>query len=236
MELNLSINKDTQGTNAVPIQTARQLQVATSIFPYKYEFPTAFLVKVSFEPEKEVTRNDVTEKVPALGFLFKDKEGRQLQHWEYPIDMTSDSAQDLQSALIGRIKHIWDETIGADKLPDGAMSGKSFSEFYDNVSKAFNSIVYTKDDKPRKTYASKELYLKVTFWNTRVQLPKYPNFIQQAKQGENYRPCELRINTTYDILEPKSKPKAGQAGSAHDAGYPSESSFSSNFADDLPDV
>jgi hypothetical protein len=236
MDLNLSINKDTRGSANNPIPAPRLLALATTIFPYKYEFPVAHLVNVSFDPKKEVKRNDVTENVPALIFLFKDKDKRQFTHIEFPLDPTDDKIKKKQDALLSRIKHIWDETIGADKLPAGVLEGKSFAEFYENVAKGFNAITYTKDDKTYKTYSANALYIKLSYYNANLQLPQYPNFIQPATSGGNQKVCELRINPTYDSVEPKAKAKAGGNQSGHNNEFGGGESFGGNFSEDLPDI
>lgn len=236
MELNLSINKDTRGSANNPIPAPRLLGLATTIFPHKYEFPVAHLVNISFDPKKEVKRNDVTENVPALIFVFKDREKRQFTHIEFPLDPTDDKIKQKQDALISRIKHIWDETIGADKLTDGVMQGASFAEFYENVAKGFNAVTYTKDDKVYKTYTASPLYIKLTYYNSELQIPQYPNFIQPATSNGQPKVCELRINPQYDSVEPKAKAKAGGNQSGHNNEFGSEGSFGGSFSEDLPDI
>jgi hypothetical protein len=234
----LKINKDTQGSSNISIPAPVAITAATEYFKKGYEFPLVRLVNVSFDPAKVVKLDGEESTTPALLFTFVDDKKRMLSHYEYPIDMTVDKAEQRQSALIQRIKHIWDETVGADKDID--IEGETFAEFFESTAKAFNSQTFEKTEgdktKTYKFYAATLVYLKATYYKTRLGLPQYPNFVQKAFNGSTRLACELIISPDYDKVTPQSKANTNTNPgiTPHSGGFASE--FGGDFGMGIPNV
>ena len=105
-----------------------------------------------------------------------------------------------------RIMHLWEETIGINKLPEEGIGtgAASFAEYFKAVADAFNAVTYTDGEKEKVLYPHIPLYIKLTYNRDRVQLPIFPNFVQRAKnsKGELLSVEKLDINPTYDKIEP----------------------------------
>lgn len=232
MAFNLKINKETQGSAGVPIPAPTKLVEPSMMYPTGYNFPQARLVKVSFNPTKEVGEDKV--ETPVLEFLFKDSKDRTFTLIEFPIEEDANKADMKVAALLQRIKHIWEQTIGESVEMD--IEGADFAELFKNAAAAFNAQKVTVGQgdaaKERVKYAASTVYLKLVYYNSRLQVPMYPNFIQAATDGTKQIPCEsLLINPSNDQIEPKAKPKATSSFSGAEAGYAGES-----MNMDLPDV
>lgn len=210
----LGIRKDLEAKAGIPISTAKKLSAPTQQYPTGYEFPTARLVNVVFTADKEVGQDKTP--TPVIAFIFKGEADKQFTSMEFPLDY-DDAKFDMKlEALQKRLRHIFDETIGTDKFVEGSMDGDTFAELFENVAKAFNSFTVTKGEgdtaKTVKLYAEGTHYLKVVYYQTRVQVPMFPNFLQRAIVNKIPVPCELRIVVGTDELEPKAKAKASGFG------------------------
>jgi hypothetical protein len=212
----LGISKETQAKAGIPIPAPKKLDKASQVFPNAWEFPVAQLVKVHFDPAKDVTRNQETTQVPAIIFVFTTANGKQFTHVEFPIDEEDEDKFNTKfENLSQRLKHIFCETVGEDRFKEGVMEGDDFTEFFSNVAKAFNAEVYTKGEgeaaKTLPIYTRNHVYIKLGYYKDRLQIPMYPNFVQKAYNGTNAIACELMINPTYDKVEPQARASANAA-------------------------
>lgn len=234
----LGISKETQAKSGIPIPAPKKLDKATQTFPNAWEFPVVQLVKVHFDPAKDVTRNNETSQVPALLFVFKTATEKQFTHIEFPVDEDDDKFDAKAEQLAQRIKHIFCETVGEDKFKEGSMEGDTFSEYFENIGKAFNSETYTKGEgegaKVLPIYTRNHAYLKLVYYKDRLQIPLYPNFVQKAFNGVNPIECNLMINPTYDKVEPQARVQAGAGAGQYGGG--TNSSFGSVGDVAFPDI
>lgn len=222
----LGISKETQAKSGIPIPAPKKLDKATQAFPNAWEFPVAQLVKVHFDPAKDVTRNGETSQVPALLFVFTTATGKQFTHVEFPVDEDDEKFDAKAEQLAQRVKHIFCETVGEDKFKEGSMEGDTFSEYFENIGKAFNSETYQKGEgegaKTLPIYTKNHVYLKLVYYKDRLQIPLYPNFVQKAYMGTSPIACELMINPTYDKVEPQARTNNNanaQYGGGTNAGF-----------------
>ncbi len=235
----LGIRKDLEAKAGIPVSTAKKLSTPTQQYPTGYEFPLVRLVNVVYTADKEVGQDKVP--TPIIAFVFKGEGDKQFTGIEFPLDY-DDSKFDMKlEALQKRLRHIFDETIGTDKFVEGSMDGDTFAELFENVAKAFNAAIVTRGEgenaKQIKLYAEGIHYFKLVYYNTRLQIPMFPNFIQRANaKGESVPsiPCELRIVVGTDELEPKAKAKASgfAAGGDLSGGF----NVGSMGMDSFPDV
>jgi len=217
----LGIRKDLEAKAGIPVDTAKKLESNNPQFPTGYKFPIVKLVNVVFTPNKEVERNGEKIPTPILSFVFKGEGDKQFTSVEFPLDY-DDAKFDMKlEALQKRLRHIFDETIGTDKFVEGSMDGDTFAELFENVAKAFNSFTTTRGEgenaKTVKLYAEHTHYFKVIYYQTRLQIPMFPNFIQRVLGTDKQPvPCELRIVVGTDELEPKAKAKVSGFGAGND--------------------
>lgn len=229
----LGVSKDTQSSSDLPIPPPYKSE-RTEQYPNKYTFPICKLVKVHFDPAKE-TKNGVG---PVLMFVFVGigSPKKQFTHIEFPIDDDDAAFEAKEARLNRRLKHFFDETIGADKFAEGSMSGNDFAEMFANVANAFNSVTYKniplgggeEDAKMLPVFTKNQLYIKLTYGQkSRLQFGLYPNLIQKAMKGNDYVPCELIINSQYDKVEPQESTPLSAGG-----GMTSTSNVTFNGDDD----
>jgi hypothetical protein len=236
----LGIGSDVVASAGIPIPAPFKLKDRTEFFPNLYEFPIARLVKVNFDPEKDVKRGDTTVPTPILSFVFVTGDKKQYTHVEFPIEDDDAKFDDKFAAMQQRIKHIFIETIGESKFEEGAMSGDDFKEFFDNVAKSFNNNTTLvkkgegEEAKPVPTYTRNSVYIKLVYYKTRLQLPLYPNFVQKAFDvtGKQVK-CELQIDLKYDKVEAIA-PAA--ASGNYSGGTHNTFGGGSSDSDDFPDV
>jgi hypothetical protein len=237
----LGISKDLEAKAGIPIPAPRKLDARHSMFPNGYEFPICKLVKVHFDPAKEIKRNDTVTPTPVVIFVFITKDGKQFTHLEFPVEDDDENFDKKHEQIQQRIKHIFDETVGASKFIEGSMNGGTYAEFFSNVAKSFNTdqtaVAVKESDTPKSipTYSKTEVYWKITYYQTRLQVPLYPNFIQKAFNGKGEQiPCELQINPQYDklVAQEKAKPAAPYAGGTN-AEY---GGGAAGGYDDYPDI
>ena len=129
----LGIKKDLQAKAGIPIPAPKRLDKHTAQFPNGWEFPVANLVNVVFEGEKSISRNGVEEKVPALTFVYKAKDGKQFTQVEFPIDMDDEKFDNKHNALTQRIKHIFEEVLGESKFEE--IEADTYAESWDAARK-----------------------------------------------------------------------------------------------------
>lgn len=242
---NLGVSKDLRTSAGIPISAPIKLKERTPLYPNGYEFPIVRLVKVEFVEKKEIKRNDIVTELPVIQFILKGDDDRQYTHIEFPVDesLSDDEFETKHTELQTRIKHIYDEVIGANKFVEGCTDSSNYKDFFRLFAEAFNKETVTilgKDaNSPSKVvplYYTRKVYFKVTYYQTRLQLPKYPNFIQRAvnDKGEAIA-CQLVINLKYDKLEPTLPAKAQNAeqytGGANTTFGANDSDFS-----DFPDL
>ena len=227
------ITKETQGSSLVPIPAPIKLKEASAQFKTGYEFPVVKLVKISFNPAKEMTVQGVKEERPVLEFLFKDAKQRQFIHIEFPIAEDDDKFDKKLEWQNQRIMHIWEETVGLKNLPEEGIgtNASSFSEFFQDVADKFNAVKVTEGEKEKVLYPTIPLYLKLTYNNSRLNLPMFPNFVQRASVGGKTVEVEkLIIDPTYDKVEPS----AAVATTKYSSG--TDNIFGGDTGDDFPDV
>lgn len=240
--MNFNVTKETQGSSTVsiPVPTKINAGVSDPMYPTGYVFPIAQLVSVSFDPQKEVTRDNVITKEPVLSFRFVDKEKRVATKSFFIIDANDPELTKKHEENVQMIKHFWDETIGEENMPeDGLAPGaQDFSSFYEGVSKAFNNAVYEspasgETPKMLKMFSKDVVYIKQTLYKNKSQFPKFPNVIQKAKVGGKQVPCiNLDINPTYDKLEKTAAPSSGAGNTGQ--GYVPDTAMGSD--DGFPDI
>lgn len=222
--MNFNVTKETQGSSIMPIPAPHALAAGTvdPMFPNGYSFPIAQLVNVTFEPEKEVNRDNVITKEPVLSFVFVDKEKRRATKSFFVIpsddpDMTKKHDENVQM-----IKHFWDETVGEENFPEKGLApgAKDFASFYKGVADSFNAATYEspaggETPKLNKLYAKDAIYIKQTLYKNRSQFPKFPNVIQRAVRGGKQIPCiKLDINPTYDTIVKKAESSTSSGNSS----------------------
>lgn len=211
---------DTVAKAGIPIPAAKKLPAPTDIYPHGYEYPVAKLVRVSYDPAKDVKKNDVITPTPVLTFTYIDATGKQFTDVIFPIDEEEDEKffKEVET-LNQKMMHIWDETIGRNKFVENSMDGgdgeddkENFKIMFDNICKAFNAhtveIAGKEGQEAKKIplYSTVPVYFKVTYYKDRLQVPKYPNWIQRAYDSKNQQvPCEFIINPTYDKLTAEAK-------------------------------
>ena len=231
------ITKETQGSSNVSIPAPTKLTAPNAQFKTGYEFPVANLVKVHYNPAKEMTTQGVKEEKPVLEFLFKDKKNRQYTHIEFPIEENADKYDSKMEWMSQRIAHIWEETLGLKALPEEGLgtSATNFSEFFEDVAKQFNAITHLEGEKEKVTYPTIPVYMKLTYNKDRVQFPIFPNFIQKAvdANGKVVAVEKLIINPTYDKVEPS----ANVSNSANKYSGGTDNQFGgADVENDFPDV
>jgi hypothetical protein len=251
------ITEQTQGSQGVQLPAPIKLNTPNPMFKTGYEFPLCKLVAVSFNPEKKIKRGGVETLVYALEFRFKDAKDRQYTHIEWPLDPTSKNAEKEPEWQDQRIKHIWEETIGSEKLPkEGLGTGaKTESEYFKLIADGFNSIKisvlnpkYVPNETPKEgqepisqtvdrvAYGQTFVYLKLTYNKTNLQLPLFPNFIQRGVINGAQVPVEkLMIDLKYDNVEPSiSTSNTPSAAAGLSTGL--DATFGgANFDGDLPE-
>lgn len=231
----LGFSKDVEGKSGIPIPAPHKLNTRTDIYPNGYSFPIGKLVNVVFNAEKEVNRNGVTDTTPALTFVFRTADGKQFTHVEWPIEDNDDKFQDKYDRLQRRLRHIFDETIGANKFEE--FEADDFKEFFEIMGNQFNKHTYVvgegENAKTLKHYANTSIYIKVTYNGTRLQFPLYPNFVQRAGTKEKMIPCDLLITPQYDKIEPVEAKRATPFSTGTDNTY---GGGTSTFAEDFPDI
>lgn len=237
----LGITKDVVAESGIPINAPRKMEKRTAQYPNGYEFPITQLVNVVCTPEKEIKRQDGTiDKLPTLSFVFRTADAKQFTHVEFPLDDDDDKFDSRMEAMNQRIKHIFNHTIGEKHFKDDSMTGDDFLEFFTNVANAFNNETITiqskvegEKDKVVRLYTKARVYLKLTYYKTRLQLPQYPNFVQRVVENQE---CNLVINPQYDQVE-----AIASANKGINAGYTggTNNNFGADASDgfeDFPDV
>lgn len=227
----LGVSKDLQAKAGIPIGAPKRLDKRTDIYPNSWEFPVVRLSKVHFEPEQEIKRNGDTEKVPVLKLLFTQEGGKQFTQVYFPIDEDDENFEKKVEELSQHVKHIFDETIGTNNFEEGSMEGDDFTELFDNMAKAFNAKTITKGEgeaaKLVPYFYTQPVYLKLSFYKERAQMPKFPNFVQKANGAKGAIPCELIINPKYDKVEAQAPAASGTpyAGGAQNNSFGGEADF-----------
>jgi menaquinone-dependent protoporphyrinogen IX oxidase len=214
--MNFNVTKETRGSSINPI--AAPVFIGTNVdplFPLGYKFPKGSLVNVVFEKEKEMTIDGEKVKQPMISFIFKEqgKENQSIKAF-FPVRDTADDVQKEQDAMNQYIKHFWDETIGAEFMPEEGLAPKAtnYTEFFKSVADNFNKVVIeesvsgSESPKQVKRYSRSLIYIKNTYYQSNLQWPKFPNVIQKAFIGGKGVPCELQINPTYDKLQATAAP------------------------------
>lgn len=249
------ITSETRGSSNVSIPAPTKLSTPNPQFTTGYSFPVARLVAVKFNPAKPIKRNGVETTIHALEFLLKDEKDRQFTHIEFPIDPAGKNPERDAQWQDQRIKHIWEETIGADRLPKEGLgtSAKTESEYFKLVAEGFNAVRVEvtnpkygqpveegKDPHPEKVsrvlYGQTPIYVKLTYNKTNLQLPLFPNFFQRAmNQGKLVVVDRLLIDLKYDQTEPSISASNTPSAAAGLAGGLDNTFGTDAINDDLPD-
>lgn len=251
------ITEETRGSSNVSIPAPIKLSTPNELFKTGYEFPVCRLVAVTFNPAKPVKRAGVETTAHVLEFRFQDNKERQYTHIEWPLDPTSKNAAKEPDWQDSRIKHIWEETIGAEKLPKTGLgtSAKTEAEYFQLVAEGFNAVKtnvlnpkYKEGVVPeegvapipqtveRVSYGQSFIYIKLTYNKTNLQMPLFPNFVQKAViNGKQVAVEKLQIDLKYDSIEPSiSTSNLPSAASGLASGL--DATFGgSTSTDDLPE-
>lgn len=233
-KLNLGIKKDLVAKAGIPINPPLPIQNPTAYFK-SHVFPIAVLESVDFVPD-QVTKDKQTEEEtvqPVLKFTFKDTQNaeKKITTIHYPIDEDDDKWDIKLEGMQKSIKHIFEETVGADKFVEEDFAGETFAELFENVAKAFAKTVITKANKKGEeegtalvtipVYTTIPLYIKLTYYNNRLSTPMYPNFVQRAyvskSTGNVQVPCELSVGKKDTIVNKADAKPAGQGGARDNA-------------------
>lgn len=251
------ITSETRGSSNVSIPAPTKLATADPLFKTGYEFPICYLVAVRYVAEKKIKKAGVDTTTYVLEFFFKDKKDRQYTHIEWPLDPTSKNAAKEPEWQDQRIKHIWEETIGADKLPKEGLgtTAKTEAEYFELVAKGFNDVKvnvlnpkYNPNEAPKEgeqpvpqtvsrvAYGQTPIYIKLTFNKTNLQMSLFPNFIQRAMENGKQVPVEkLVIDLKYDQVEPSvSASTANNPAASLSTGLDNQFG-GAGMSDDLPE-
>lgn len=234
--MNLGIKKDLVAKAGIPVNPPLPIDKPNEYFK-THEFPIVTIESVTFLPNFETTDRNTDEVTtqPVLQVVYKDTKNteKKLTSTYYPLDPADEKFDIKLEGLQKSIKHIFEESIGADKFEEEDFAGTTFAELFENIAKAFNKFTFNKASKdtnaePKviKTYTIVPLYLKTVYYNSRLQVPMYPNFVQKATRviGNETRqvPCELLISKKDVIV---NKADAKPASSARDRGFGGASAF-----------
>lgn len=215
MAKKLGISKEQVGGSTVSIPAPIKLKEHNPQFPTGYIFATCKLASVHTDPKKKMKEAGIEVEKPVLIFIFKDEKGRQTTHIEFPLDeddLKFDSKIDWMNQ---RIRHIWDETLGASKFPEDGLGGdaETFEDLFAAISNAFNAHKTVVEEKETKVYSQPLLYIKLVYNKDRANVPLFPNFLQRATVNGKAVPCEmLTINPTRESVEAIVKPAAYNPG------------------------
>lgn len=226
-KMSLGIKKDLQAKAGIPIPAPKKVTENSPIFPHNWVYPVGKLVKVFYDPEKEITRNKEKVKEPVLCFVFTTQDGKQYTHIEFQLDQTDSKFDGKLVALQQRIKHFFEETVGENFFEE--IEASTFEELFKGSADLFNknTITRTKGEGENKKeqviplYALSTVYIKLTYYKDKLQFGLYPNLIQRASiEGKN-QVCELMINPTHDKVEPVAKleKKTGSYSGGTDGSY-----------------
>lgn len=168
--------------------------------PFNPGFSKGYLTSV----KKEVIGK--TEKFTVLTFVFKDVESvKTHRHSEFMVKAGDKDFDKKMNGLNVRLKHIYE---GFAKFPDGGIGvgAKSFEEFFDKVSDAFEKgangkPIYQKHEEGKPS-ASTLVWLKLTYdRKDNLGFPLSPNFIERIGESNQTQPKTLNIDKKYDRLE-----------------------------------
>ncbi len=199
--INFGITKETRSEGNILFSAPKKLEKENIQFPTGYKFPVGRLVNVVANPTFET--KDGNKSV--LQFIFTGKDGEQHIHTEWEQDPTDDKFQNNLDAMNSRIKHILEQVRLSFPETGLGVKATSFSEFFKEVADYFNGITIKENEesKPTKVYSKVRVYLKLTYYKTNMNFPRFPNFIQTAEDKEGKAlPCRLDIDIKYDQLEP----------------------------------
>lgn len=232
MSLDLGIKADLVAKAGIPINPPLPLDKPNMYFK-SHIFPIATLEKVFFDPKSKSEDKQTGEVTyqPVLKFIYKDVVNleKKITKTYYVIDMAGDDkAATKLDGMQKSIKHIYEELIGAENFIESEFEGKSFEELFANVQKAFEKhtairmIKSTKEgeeDTPETffKYTTIQFYLKLIYFNGRLEPPMFPNFLQVAYKHKNKQwtqeVCELGIGKKDTIVNKgDATPKAGVGG------------------------
>lgn len=238
--MNLGIKKDLVAKAGIPIDPPIAIEKPTLYFK-THKFPIAILEAVEFNDAFETTdkqTNEVTTQ-PIIKFIFKDTVNpeKKVTSIHFPIDPEDDKFEMKLDGLQKSIKHIFEETIGADKFLEEDFAGTTFAELFENVGKAFNKHITNKIVKKAgeedvtaavKSYTLVPVYLKLLWFNNRLAPSMFPNFVQRAfvgKAGATVQTvCELSIGKKDNIVN-KADAKPAVSGGARDNSYGGVNAF-----------
>jgi hypothetical protein len=240
----LGISKDLQAKTGIPVTMPFKTEIRNPLYPNGYQFPIVNLVNVFFDPAKEVKQpSGETAPTPTLSFTYVDKSNTQKTSTfiEFPIQDDDAKFDTKLAAMQQRIKHIFTVCYGDNEFNEDEFDGDTFAELFENVGKAFNSRLFTKEPKegeeptkPVARYKLVALYLKPIYYGTNITLPQYPNFVQRAFDNKGAIPCEFTINPKYDKFVAEEKASAGNLGQY--GGGTNKGFGDSTDINDFPDI
>ena len=206
------IGAETKASNNVPIPPVTQ-GTPTSVYPTGYIFPMSKLVNVISNPEFE--KKDLS-KVAILQFVFRDKDGRQFIHTEWPVESNDAKFKEKIEGMNVRIKHLYLVTFGTFPAQGIGKTASSFGEFFNIVADEFNSKTYVpkgspEGTKPKKLYSAYDFFLKLVYYKDRLGFPLGPNFIERVNP-QAITCKQLTINPRYDHITPNGGSSSSGGG------------------------
>jgi len=229
MSMNLGIKNDLVAKAGIPINPPLPIKEPNAYFK-SHIFPIATLEKVEYVAEQVTKDRQTNEETtqPVIKFTYKDKQNpeKKITSIYYGIEADDEKWDIKLEGLQKSIKHIFEEIIGADKFDEKDFSGSTFAELFENSANAFNKVTYTlpikKGEEENSTpvvvpfYTTVPIYIKLTYYNNRLGVPMYPNFIQRAfvskPTGTTQLICELAVGKGDVIInKADAKPATGSA-------------------------
>lgn len=222
MAKKLGISKEQVGGSTVSIPAPIKLKEHNPQYPTGYVFPRAKLSSVYFDGEKKMKDSTGLETTkPVLVFIFKDSKNRQITHIEFPIEEDDIKFESKLDWMNQRVRHIWDETIGANRFPENGIGeeAETFDVLFKELADAFNKEVAEVEGKTVKVYTLNSVYVKVVYNRDRLNFPLFPNFLQKAEAAGKPIACDMLTITGRDSIEPIAKPPAYNPGGDEGASF-----------------
>lgn len=230
------IKKDLQAKAGIPISAPLPIDKPTPLFSKGFSFPLAVLESVKFDPAKKSEdrqTKEITES-PVLEMVFRDHTNpeKKITSIRYPLNEDDDTFDIKHEGLTKSIKHIFEEAVGEDKFDEDDFSADSYAELFEKTAKAFAKYTVNQTKKGKDgaedtvvavpIYKTKVFYLKLTYFNSRLSPPMFPNFLQPAFKTVNNNtvqvPCELSV-LKKDAIVDKSNAQPASGGSGREGSF-----------------
>jgi hypothetical protein len=153
------------------------------------DFNAGISINVKLVDVKLVTRKVQEEEKVCIEFSFKDGDGREYNHLEWPIDEMDANFDKKFEGFRSRIAHLAAVMFGS--VPANVFVGNSLLEFYTNIATYFKTN--------QANYAKKLLAIKLVYNGKNLAFPLSPNFVDVMKHDNKHT---LTINPRWDRLTP----------------------------------